>query len=88
MARRQAVLTERTQNIALKSQVMVVGTGGTLETSDTKPSTGGTEQQLRLLEKGDTFQALWERAVRQREIESLGERGWERGTCGMNQAKR
>lgn len=65
-----------------------MGAGGTLETSDRKPRTGGTEQLLRLLEKGDAFQALWERAVRQREIESLGEGGWERGTCGMKQAKR
>lgn len=46
MARKQAVLTETMQNRALKSQVLVVGTGGTLETSDGKPSTGGTEQLL------------------------------------------
>lgn len=74
MARKQAVLTETTQNIGLES-----GTGGTLETSDGKPSTGGTEQLFRLLEKADVFQALWERHVRQRGIESLEERGWERG---------
>lgn len=42
-------------------------------------STGGTEQLFRLLEKADVFQALWERDVRQRGIESLEERGWERG---------
>ena len=66
----------------------MVGTGGTLETSDGKPSTGGTEQLLRLLEKGEAFRAMWERDVRQRGIESWEERGWERGICGMKQAKR
>lgn len=86
MARKQTVLTETTQNIAVKSQV--VGTGGTLETSGGKPSTGGTEQRLRRLEKGDAFQSLWQRGVRQRGIESLEERGWERGTCAVKQAKR
>jgi len=65
-----------------------MGTGGTLETSDGKSITGGTEQLLRLLEKGEVFQALWERDVRQRGIESLEERGWERGKSGMKQAKR
>lgn len=88
MARKQAVQTETTQSIALKIQVLVVGTSGTPVTSDRKPSTGGTEQLLRLLEKGDAFQVLWERYVRQRGIESLEQRGWERGIYGMKQAKR
>lgn len=44
MARKQTVLTETTQNIAVRSQV--VGTGGTLETSGGKPRQEGQSSSL------------------------------------------